>query len=176
MEVETRYKLACALGPPREARPAFARVKGQDELDDVSRAVLWQLVELREGIAERRDRPPFRIAPNDLLVALARRKPASVAEVRRLGGGRDRVHLAFGVCSQFSTMHRDCFAGWVQLRHHDHLQIRGGPHDLMTVGVLLSPRGDGVRAFDTTMYAVRGELQFSNDEIQALREAWPTPD
>jgi hypothetical protein len=88
----------------------------------------------------------------------------------------DKVHLAFGVCSQFSDMHRDLFGWWVQLRHYDYHQVRGGADDLMTVGVLLSPRTDGVRAFDTTMYAVRGELQFSDDELRALREAWPDPD
>ena len=42
------------------------------------------------------------------------------------------------------------------------------------MGVLLTPRNDGVRAFDTTMFAVRGELEFSDEELEALREAWPT--
>jgi hypothetical protein len=37
----------------------------------------------------------------------------------------------------------------------------------------LTPRHDGVRAFDTTMVAVRGELTFSDEELQALRDAWP---
>jgi hypothetical protein len=41
---------------------------------------------------------------------------------------------------------------------------------------LLSPRTDGVRAFDKTMYAVCSELAFSDDELRALREAWPNPD
>jgi ribonuclease D len=84
VELECRYKLACALAPPKETRPAYARIKGQDGLDEVGRAVLWQLAELRERIARQSDRPPFRVAPSDLLVTLARRKPASRDELRRL--------------------------------------------------------------------------------------------
>jgi hypothetical protein len=98
----------------------------------------------------------------------------------RLFGVDERLsrqfHLAFGVCSDFSEMHRDLFGWWVQLRHHDCQQVRGDAADVTTVGVLLSPRTDGVRAIDTTMYAVRGEMRFSDDELRALREAWPNPD
>lgn len=96
--------------------------------------------------------------------------------VRRFVGGLEKVHLAFGVCSQFSEMHRDLFGWRVQLHHYDHAHARGAADDLTTVGVLLSPRHDGVRAFDTTMFAVRGELEFTDDELRALRDAWPNPD
>jgi hypothetical protein len=96
----------------------------------------------------------------------------TVWRFRRFVGGLERVHLAFGVCSQFSQMHRDLFGWWVQLRHHEHYKARGD-NGITTVGVLLTPRDDGARAFDTTMVAVRGELQFSEEELQALRQAWP---
>jgi hypothetical protein len=96
----------------------------------------------------------------------------TVWRFRRFVGGLEHVHLAFGVCSQFSQMHRDLFGWWVQLRHYDHRQVRGDS-DITTVGVLVTPRHDAVRAFDTTMVAVRGELQFSDEELQALRQAWP---
>jgi len=96
----------------------------------------------------------------------------TVWRFRRFVGGLERVHLAFGVCSQFSEMHRDLFGWWVQLRHYQHCELRGDT-DVTTVGVLLTPRHDGVRAFDTTMSAVRGELEFSDEELEALRQAWP---
>lgn len=92
--------------------------------------------------------------------------------LRRFVGGLERVHLAFGVCSQFSEMHRDLFGWWVQLRHYQHCESRRDT-DITTVGVLLTPRRDGVRAFDTTISAVRGELKFSDEELHALRQAWP---
>jgi hypothetical protein len=100
-------------------------------------------------------------------------KDETVWRLRRFIGGLERVHLAFGVCSQFSEMHHDLFGCWVQLRHYEHCQVRGDS-EVTTVGVLLTPRNDGVRAFDTTMFAVRGELEFSDEELEALREAWPT--
>lgn len=92
---------------------------------------------------------------------------------RRFVGGLERVHLAFAVCSQFTEETQDMFGWWVQLRHYDHCLVRGDA-DVTTVGVLLTPRHDGTRAFDTTMAAVRGELQFTEDELALLRQAWPT--
>jgi len=95
--------------------------------------------------------------------------------MRRFLGGEDKVHLAFAACSQLSEMHKDMFGWWVQLRHFDHQQLLDNPTDLLTVGVLLTPRHDGVRAFDTTMTAVRGRLDFSETELALLRDAWPMP-
>lgn len=92
---------------------------------------------------------------------------------RRFAGGLERVHLAFAVCSQYTEETQDMFGWWVQLRHYDHCQVRGDT-DLTTVGVVLTPRHDGKRAFDTTMAAVHGELQFTDEELAALRQGWPT--
>jgi hypothetical protein len=97
----------------------------------------------------------------------------TVWRLRRFVGGLERVHLAFGVCSQFSEMHRGHFGLWVQLRHYEHCEVRGDT-DVTTIGVLLTPRQDGVRAFDTTMFAVRDELTFTDEELEALRQAWST--
>jgi hypothetical protein len=95
-------------------------------------------------------------------------------QMRRFLGGDDHVHLAFAASSQFSEMHKDMFGWWVQLRHYDHQQLLDDPDELLTVGVLLTPRYDGKRAFDTTMIAVGGELDFSESELALLRDAWPT--
>lgn len=88
--IECDYKLSTALGPPKDARPAHARIKGAGELDPVSRTVLRTLVEARERLAEEADVPAFRIARNDLLLSLARRKPTSLGDLRRTCG-RDRA-------------------------------------------------------------------------------------
>jgi hypothetical protein len=96
----------------------------------------------------------------------------TVWRLRRYVGGLERAHLAFGVCSKFSEMHRELFGSWVQLRHYDHCELRGDT-EITTVAVLLTPRRDGVRAFDTTVSAVRGEIEFSDDELAALRNLWP---
>lgn len=99
---------------------------------------------------------------------------------RRFVGGREALHLAFGVCSdKFSDMHRDLFSWWLQLRHYEWVQVRlqrlgvAGVDDLTSVGILLTPRSDGRRVFDTTMLMARGQIDFTADEIRALRDAWP---
>jgi hypothetical protein len=99
----------------------------------------------------------------------------TIWQMRRFLGGEDKVHLAFAASSQFSEMHKDMFGWWVELRHYDHQQLLDDPNELLTVGVLLTPRHDGTRAFDTTMIAVGGELDFSESELALLRDAWPTP-
>lgn len=96
---------------------------------------------------------------------------------RRPVGGRGKAHLGFGVCSQQfkayseDPMHHDVFAWWVQLRHHELQQITDDP-DLTTVGVVLSPRHDEERLFDTTMAAVTGDLNLTDEELSGFREFW----
>jgi len=84
----------------------------------------------------------------------------------------NRSQLAFGVCSQFDEAHQDAFAIWVQLRHHDLQQITGDVESLTTVGVLLTPRHDGRRPWDTTMIGVSGDLELSEEDLSAYREFW----
>lgn len=62
------------------------------------------------------------------------------------------VQLAFGVCSkEHEEMIQDRFSWWLQLRHHDFYDIVGGGESVTTVGVLITPRSDGERPWDTTM-------------------------
>jgi hypothetical protein len=100
---------------------------------------------------------------------------------RRPVGGRGKAHLGFGVCSQqFSAphedpMYHDILRSWVELRHHE-LQEITGDMDLTTVGVVLSPRHDGKRLFDTTMVAVTGDLKLNDEELSAFRKFWSQAD
>jgi ribonuclease D len=87
VEVECAFKYETALALPREKRPAYLRIKGADALDAPSLAVLRRLVEERERIAEKWDEPPFKVAGNELLLALAQSKPMSVAELARAKRG-----------------------------------------------------------------------------------------
>lgn len=88
---ECRYKLMTALRPPKPGKPPWARVKGYRQLPDVDKAVLQRLVAQRERIAERLDRPPFKVASNKILFDLAQKKPRRSADIRRFlqrGPGR----------------------------------------------------------------------------------------
>ncbi len=90
--------------------------------------------------------------------------------LRRFVG--DRSHLGFGVCSTYSPEIHNAFAAWVQLRHHE-LQARGDmPKELTTVGVLLTPRRDGQRPWDTTIVAATGDLELTDEELASYRTVW----
>lgn len=80
---ETAYKLAEALSP-KPGTPAYQRVRGFDRLDRPGRSVLRRAHLEREAIAEALDVPPFRVAPNEWLIALALVRPASEAALREL--------------------------------------------------------------------------------------------
>lgn len=92
---ECDYKLAAALGPPRDARPAYVRVKGALELDPVARAAMRRLVAARELIAAADDVPPFKVIGNDALLELSRRRPrtgSGLSAIRGATVGRAAGH------------------------------------------------------------------------------------
>jgi len=70
---------------------AFRRIKGGGSLDPRGLAVLRELVELRERLARRADRPPFKIMSNDRLLTIARERPSDRRQLDSLfsrKGGR----------------------------------------------------------------------------------------
>ncbi|WP_129356715.1 HRDC domain-containing protein [Sorangium cellulosum] len=83
---ECAYKLGAALGPPRDPRPAYARIKGAQALDPEGRAILRRLVDARAAAAAAADVPAFKIVANEVLLELARRKPARADDVRAVRG------------------------------------------------------------------------------------------
>jgi ribonuclease D len=83
---ECAYKLGAASAPPRDGRPAYVRIKGAAALDRPGRAVLRRLVEARDRVAERADVPPFKVIGNDVLLEIARRRPATATELRAVRG------------------------------------------------------------------------------------------
>ncbi len=87
---ETRYRLACAAAASRAPSPGppYLRVKGVERLAERELAVLRLVAGLREEEAKRRDEPPHRVASNEALLAIARARPTTGAEVARLRGPR----------------------------------------------------------------------------------------
>ena len=80
------------------------------------------------------------------------------------------VHLGFCVCSQGTESHRQAFASWVQLRHHELRELL--QDDFTTVAILLTPRTDGRRPWDTTMVATSGDLQLDPETVADLSAVW----
>jgi ribonuclease D len=71
---------------PEDRSQAFLRLKGARDLSRRELARLRAAVAWRNAIAESIDRATFRVAPNELLLEVARKGPQSAAEVSRLKG------------------------------------------------------------------------------------------
>jgi hypothetical protein len=99
-----------------------------------------------------------------------------VWRMRSVRGAAGHAHLGFGACSHPHTQElQELFGLWAQLRHHDVLEVTEDVDGLTTVAVLLTPRTDGRRPWDTTMVSVSGEVNFSAEDLKQLRELWPMP-
>jgi ribonuclease D len=115
-----RRALEDATDEERLRRPPFARIKGYRELRGVARAVLREVAEDRERIAEARDLPIGRVLPNAMALAIARERPADRAALLALTGPTNAnspwAHVwleatARGVASpSLSPAHREYFA------------------------------------------------------------------
>jgi ribonuclease D len=73
----------------------FLRIKGANALDEASLRVLRCLYEYREQQAEAMDRPVFKVIPDKVLLAVARRKPSDLdmlGELIRKSSGLMRQH------------------------------------------------------------------------------------
>jgi len=88
---------------------------------------------------------------------------------RRFFFGQGR-QLSFSVASRFDELVQATFSAWVQLRHHDLQTQTGEIEQSITVAVLLTPRPDGGRRWDTTMVAVQGDLGLTEDQITTWRQ------
>jgi putative component of membrane protein insertase Oxa1/YidC/SpoIIIJ protein YidD len=85
--------------------------------------------------------------------------------------GSEQAQLGFGVCSVLNEMTSTAFTAWLRLRHHER-GYRTDISDLTSIGVLLTPRNDGYRDWDTSVGVVRGDLELTEEELQQDREIW----
>ncbi|TDX74965.1 hypothetical protein EDF35_3941 [Rathayibacter sp. PhB151] len=72
------------------------------------------------------------------------------------------------VASRLDEMTKMVFRARLQLAHHDFMQDTD-VGELLSVGVLLTPRPRGERAWDTTMAATHGDLELDPEYVQAIR-------
>jgi hypothetical protein len=84
----------------------------------------------------------------------------------------DRPYLIFGAASRHDQLIADSFSAYVTLRHQQMLERIPERQDVMTVGVLLTRRTDGLRPWDTSMAATLGDQHFEPDLRAALERLW----
>ena len=86
VEEECRVLEERTGAPERSGPDDLTRFKGWTDLSPRGLAILRELARERDRMARRRDRPPFRIVGNAVLLALAARPPATAKEVMAAKG------------------------------------------------------------------------------------------
>lgn len=72
--------------PREEDSEAFRKLKGSSSLEPRGLAVLSRLYQWRDSLARRSDRPPFKVASNEMLVEIARQLPRSRQALSKVKG------------------------------------------------------------------------------------------
>ncbi len=82
------FERVCGQAPPRERFPSdgYLRIRGAQTLSREARKILQAVYAFRDREARRRDRAPFRILSNEVLMRLASVRPTTVAELRGIKG------------------------------------------------------------------------------------------
>ncbi|MFJ4671600.1 hypothetical protein [Kitasatospora purpeofusca] len=91
---------------------------------------------------------------------------------RRQVDSDGRRQLILGCTTRFSELVQRAFSGYVQLRQHEAVERTGDPENVSTLGVLLTPRTDGLRPWDTTAVRVSGPSDLSPEELEGYRSLW----
>jgi hypothetical protein len=85
---------------------------------------------------------------------------------------RPAPQLGFGVCSRLDDATRVAFRSWLLLRHHERGTHGDDLDTLTSVGVLLTPRHDDYRDWDTTMVGITGDPELTEEDLRGSRELW----
>ncbi len=85
-EEEFELLMATRYTPPDGDEPPYLRMKGAKALRGRELAVLRELYEWRDGVAQRADKATFRILNNDPILAMARTPPTDVAALKAIPG------------------------------------------------------------------------------------------
>jgi hypothetical protein len=93
--------------------------------------------------------------------------------LRRTMGPSESVLLGFGACSSaMDEVIRAAFEAWARLRHFEAQQETDNIEDLTTIAVLITPRYDGKRQWDTTVVALGGDLRLTSEDLELFEETW----
>ncbi|MEV5454844.1 hypothetical protein [Streptomyces sp. NPDC052535] len=120
---------------------------------------------------------PARAEWGHLLLDMLRDVPDVPAEhckwrFRRLVDEDRTRQLIVGAATRFDSVVQAAFSAYVQLRHHEVATRTGLAEESSTLGVLLTPRRDGVRPWDTSAVRVHGDLNLSEEELRVYSEGW----
>jgi len=88
---EEEFRLLEEAEPAEERAPSVWDIKGAGLLSPEQRGYLQRLLDIRDGAARERDRPPFRILPNSVLISLVESPPSSRRDVVETRGASKSI-------------------------------------------------------------------------------------
>lgn len=91
---------------------------------------------------------------------------------RRYFRDQEVPHLLFAASSFYDDLTSLAFKSLVQFRHYELGQACGTFDGLTTVGVLLTPRQDGRRPWDTSVTRVWGDVDYEPGSAEVMRRLW----
>lgn len=77
--------------------------------------------------------------------------------------------LILGCTTRFNDVIQASFSDYVLLRHHEVTERTGLAHESSALGVLLTPRSDGVRPWDTTCVRIEGPSELTAEDLEELQ-------
>jgi ribonuclease D len=89
-------RLCMVLPSKGDGREPCWRVAGAQTLNPRERAILGELCALREELAEKMDRPPFKVLPNESLISIAQKNPATMDDLTDIPGLSAKLIARFG--------------------------------------------------------------------------------
>jgi len=79
---------------PSENEPLYLKFKGAGRIRPRSLVILEDLLQFRKGIAEKKDKPPFKVFGNDSIIKLVRLKPVSLRRLENMNIlSRRQIHM-----------------------------------------------------------------------------------
>jgi hypothetical protein len=148
-------------------------------LEDIATSPLGEATdERRQGVLASIDSLPVahRTELGDLLLAGLKQAQATPSgkymwRSRIFLSEEDRDQLCFAVCSEPAERAKLIFTDWVRIRHDQRREFEN-INNATSVGVLITPRGDGFREWDTTMMAIYGDPMLTDDDRDRFHEQW----
>lgn len=169
---------------PASAADEYGARTYRQMLDDIAESPWEREESARVGVLYLLDKLPVAeraMVGRRLLTHLGRAPQVETGMIRwdfrRYLLGTDYLHLAYSVCNQFTDLHREAFSRWVMLRHHEWTtELKSENREqATTVAVMLTPRHDRVRPWDTSVFAAFGDLALEPDDLAAMQRLWNNP-
>jgi ribonuclease D len=94
--LDEECRLLCGARVTEKEGPLFLSFKGAGKLKGYSLAILEELLQLRDRLAQEVDRPPFKVLPGEALLEIAENKPRTLDDLAGIKGMSPRLVQRYG--------------------------------------------------------------------------------